>query len=65
MPNKAGPNVTINPAVAKSADFSMTRHSRNDEWLRRYNLDDIIVSSQIYEVQRKCDYCLFLLFFKS
>ena len=65
MPNVAGPYVTSNPAVAKSADFSMTREARNDEWLRRNNLDNIIVGSQIYEGHGKCDYCLFLLFFKS
>ena len=64
MPNKAGSNDTINLALAKSADFLMTRQSRNDEWLSRNNLDDIIVRSQIYEGQGKCDYCLFLLFFK-
>ena len=65
MPNAAGPYVTSNHAVAKSADLSMTRQARNDEWLRRNKLGDFIVRSQNYEGQGKCDYCLFLLFLKS
>ena len=65
MPNAAGRDVTCDPAVAKSASSLMAREARNEEWVRRNNLGDYIVRSQVYEGQGKCDYCLFLLFFKS
>ena len=60
MPNAAGRDVTCDPAVAKSASSLMAREARNEEWVRRNNLGEYI----IYQGQGKCDYCLFLLFFK-
>ena len=65
MPNAAGPDGTFNPAVAQSADLSKTRHARIEEWLRSNNVGDYIVWSQFHQGPGKCDYCLFLLFFKS